>query len=113
MTTTTTVPPKTIPTFPAKAVYAALRAELIASVQAEALRKGKALPSDLDLVVAATIEIDSLIVVEILCVLDGTLPFQVGESVVRAGGYSSIKSALEHVMGQIEKEFTDHFRGGR
>jgi len=44
-----------------------------------------------------------LSVVEILCVLDEILPFEVGESVVRAGGYGSIQEAVDDVTASGQK----------
>src|SRR5437660_1574568 len=103
---TTTV--KTAPTFPADAVSTALRDELIAAVREEAKRKVQPIPTKPDELVGASIEIDSLAVVEILCVLDDILPFQADERVVRAGGYSSIKMAVDHVVGRVEQEWVKH-----
>lgn len=99
-------------TFPAEAVAGCLRDELIAAIRAEAYRKGKALPQTSDELMCAAIEIDSLIAVETLCALDDILPFEVGESVVRAGGYSSLNSAVEHLIGRIEKEWLKRHNGG-
>lgn len=52
--------------------------------------------------------IDSLAVVEILCVLDDILPFEANESVVRPGGYSSIDDAVKSVSGRVEKQWVKH-----
>jgi acyl carrier protein len=51
------------------------------------------------------IGIDSLAVVEILCKLDDILPFEVNESVVRPGGYSSVEDAVTDVSRRIEKQW--------
>lgn len=55
--------------------------------------------------------IDSLAVVEILCVLDGILPFEVNESVVRPGGYTSVEDAVTHLSGRIEQKWRKHREG--
>lgn len=106
------VVPKPVPAYPKNDIAHALRGELIAAVRDMAARKGQALPpNDGDLVVLG-VEIDSLTAVEILCVLDDLLPFMVGESVVRAGGYGSINEAVTHVVGRVEKEWGKHHQGG-
>jgi hypothetical protein len=104
---------KTAPAFPAQAVATALRDELISAVRAEANRKGQPIPGKTDELVGASIEIDSLTVVEILCALDDILPFQAGERVVRAGGYNSINTAVEHVAGRVAQEWIKHHNGGK
>jgi len=105
MSTTSKAAAKRVPTFPAKAVADCLRDELVDAVQAAARRKGTAIPATPKELVGAQIEIDSLVVVEILCALDEILPFQVDESVVRAGGYDSIGAAVLHVVGRVESKW--------
>jgi hypothetical protein len=88
--------------FPGAAVNAALRKALLEGLRAEAQRKNRTLPAnDVDLAKLDQ-DIDSLFVVEILCVLDTVLPFEVSESVVRRGGYSSVNAALAHLAGTVE-----------
>lgn len=55
--------------------------------------------------------IDSLAVVEILCVLDDILLFEVNESVVRPGGYASVEDAVTHLSGRIEKQWRKYHEG--
>jgi hypothetical protein len=110
-TSTIIISPTT--TFPRKAVEKALRDELIVSVRAIARRKGLPLPAKDDELVVAAIEIDSLTVVEILCVLDGILPFEVGESAVQAGGYRSIQEAVSDVVKRVEREWQKHSVGSK
>jgi len=86
--------------------------ELIDSIRAIARRKGMVVPKNDGSLVAANVEIDSLSVIEILCVLDEILPFEVGESVVRAGGYGSIQEAVDDVTASVEKEWINHHHGG-
>jgi hypothetical protein len=112
MATSTKAPTKTAPTFPADAVKDCLRDELVAAVQAEAQRKGSPLTGNAIKLGGMAIEIDSLTVVETLCALDDVLPFQVDESVVRAGGYDSIDEALTHVIGGIETKWKEHHEKG-
>ena len=113
MSTATALRGKPIPPFPADAVQTRLRDELIGAVQAEARRKGEALPKNRDEIALQSIEIDSLTVVELLCAVHGILPFQVGENVVRAGGYLSIDDAVKHVVERIEQQWRKHHNGGK
>jgi hypothetical protein len=113
MPTLSTTTVKMAPAFPADAVAKTLRDELITTVRAEAKRKAQSIPTKSDELVGAPIEIDSLAVVEILCVLDDILPFQADERVVRAGGYGSIKTAIDHVVGRVEQEWMKHHNGGK
>ncbi len=98
--------------YPAIHVASALKRELIDSIRAIARRKGMVVPKNDGSLVAANVEIDSLSVIEILCVLDEILPFEVGESVVRAGGYGSIQEAVDDVTASVEKEWINHHHGG-
>jgi hypothetical protein len=100
---------KTATAFPVDAVTNALRDKLITTAK----RKAQLIPTTPDELVNAAIEIDSLAVVEILCALDDILPFQADERVVRAGGYRSIKAAVDHVVGRVEQEWMKHQNGGK
>lgn len=110
--TTAQVHRATTPVFPAAAVLAALERELIRMAQALAQIEHKTLPENVDQLLPFPNALDSLGVIGILCVLDEILPFEVGENVVRAGGYESIKDALEHVLPRIEREWSKHHNGG-
>jgi hypothetical protein len=101
-----------IQAYPATQVASALKRELIDSVRAIARRKGMVVPKNDGSLIAANVEIDSLSVVEILCVLDGILPFEVGETVVQAGGYGSIQEAVDDVTASVEKEWIKYHHGG-
>jgi hypothetical protein len=99
--------------FPAATVEAALRTELVQAVKDEASIKGIALPtSEVDIAKAA-FQVDSLIVVSILCVVEPIVGFELPESVVRTGGYRSVDSALSQLLprrsGRSVKE-TSHDR---
>jgi hypothetical protein len=60
----------------------------------------------------AAVEIDSLVVVSILCAVEPILGFDLPESLVRAGGYASVHGALEHLLPRIEKQWTKQ-NGGK
>jgi hypothetical protein len=99
MALSTLAPAGTTATFPAAAVKARLSQEITRIVQHQAHVRGSAAG------------IDSLAVVEILCVLDDILPFEVNESVVRPGGYSSIEDAVTNLSERIEKRWRKHHEG--
>jgi len=113
MVTTTIKPAAPSLPFPAAAVAECLRDELITAVQAAAALEKKPLPASESGLTTLPIFIDSLSVVETLCVLDDVLPFSVDESVVRAGGYNSIDAAINHVVSRIEKKWNEYYSGGK
>lgn len=102
---------KTIPLYPAKAVAAALAEFLLNAVRSTYRRKGLPLPPEDEKLFVLKIEIDSHMVVEALPTLDDIVPFKVTESVVKAGGYDSIESAVKHATGRVEKKWADHHAG--
>ena len=104
---------KTVPTYPAAEVAAVLRHELLGAVRRRYRRKGLPLPTQDDEVIIMVIEIDSLTVVELLSSLDDIIPFEVTESVVKAGGYQSIEAAVKHVTGCVESKWNKHHGGGK
>jgi|SRR5689334_8515641 len=99
MAVSTLVPADGTATFPAAVVEARLSQELTRIVQHQALVRG------------SLAGIDSLAVVEILCALDDILPFEVNESVVKPGGYSSIEEAVKNLSERIEKRWRKHCEG--
>ena len=112
MATTAFPEAKTIPAYPAADVAATLRHELLDVIRRRFRRKGTPLPKKDDEVVVMIIEIDSLTVVELLSSLDDILPFEVTESVVKAGGYKSIDAAVKHVTGRVESKW-NKYHGGK
>jgi hypothetical protein len=91
------------PAFPAAALEACLRDELIHIVQSSAELHGQVLPSAPAAIVTAPYPIDSLDVVGILCKLDELVGFDLPHGVVRAGGYEAIDQAIHDLMPRIEK----------
>lgn len=105
MVTATLASPVSAPVvspFPRAAVETDLRSELIEVVKAEALMKGVALPPTSAAIGSAPFQIDSLVVVSILCTVEPLLGIELPESVVRTGGYSSIDQALGQLLPKIE-----------
>jgi hypothetical protein len=89
--------------FPRAEVVATLTAELINLAQAEAGMRGIALPSDAAGIRKAAVPIDSLSVVDILCLVEPIITIELRESIVQTGGYTSIDDALEHLVPRIER----------
>jgi hypothetical protein len=98
--------------FPKAAVEACLRAELIETVKAEAGVKGVALPSAPADIAKTSFQVDSLVVVSILCTVEPIVGFELPDSVVRAGGYASVDSALAHLLPRIEAHWIKK-KGGK
>ncbi len=91
--------------FPMAAVEVGLLGELIEAVKIEASIRGHVLPSDPVRIATAEVHVDSLVVVAILCVVEPIVGFELPESVVRAGGYVSVDSALRQLLPRIEEEW--------
>ena len=91
--------------FPAAPVEACLRNELLDVVKAEAAMKGITLPSGVGAIVKASVHIDSLVTVDILCSVEPIIGFELPEHVVRTGGYASIEAALGHLMPRIQAQW--------
>jgi hypothetical protein len=104
-------PAKTAP-FPKAAVEVCLRDELIAAVKEEALVRGIALPSAPGDIAKISFQVDSLVVVSILCMVEPIVGFELPDGVVRAGGYSSVESALAHLLPRIEAQWIKK-KGGK
>ena len=107
-----TLKAKTASAFPEAFVEKALREELISLAREKAQVDGTQVPADSDALVGFPIGLDSLLVVNNLCALDEILSFEVGENVVKAGGYDSIKDAMEHLMPRLRREWAKHHAGG-
>jgi hypothetical protein len=98
-------PPPAVATFPRSTVDAMLRAELIEAVKIEASIRGITLSAAPDQIVRTAVQVDSLVVVSILCAIEPIVGFELSDSVVRAGGYGSAESALGHLLPRIEREW--------
>jgi hypothetical protein len=106
--------PETTIAFPKAAVEAKLRDALLASANSEALLKGIKLPSDLPGQAAASVRLDSLDVVSLLCDIEPIVGFELKDHLVRAGGYNSVNQAMEHLMPRIETAWEKNgHKGGK
>lgn len=91
--------------FPHEAVTAILREELMAVAQLEADINGVTLPKEPSVAALAPVPMDSLVVVEILCSVEGALGFQPKDETVRTGGYNSVQDALDHMIPRLEQQW--------
>jgi hypothetical protein len=112
MAVDTIVKPAPSKAFPKADVEAKLRDMLLGAVSADAALKGIALPADKPGKYAASIRLDSLGVVDLICGLEPTVGFELKESLVKAGGYKSINDAVEHLMPCIESAWVKHGTAG-
>jgi hypothetical protein len=105
---TITKPASTGVAFPKAEVQAKLGELLLAAAQSDAALKGIALPSNAAGQVSASVQLDSLEVVSLLCDIEPIVNFELKDSLVRSGGYSSIHQAIEHLMPRIDKAWQKH-----
>lgn len=92
--------------FPAAAVEACLRDELVETIKSIAGLKGLSLPPAPGQIATTPVQIDSLVCVDILCAIDPIVGFELPERVVRSGGYSSIEAAIKHLVPRIQVEWS-------
>jgi hypothetical protein len=97
--------------FPTAAVEDGLRAELIEAIKAEAAIKGIALPAATGAIASTSFQLDSLVVVSLLCMVEPIVGFELSEDVVRPGGYTSIDNAISQLLPRIEAEWKKHIGG--
>jgi hypothetical protein len=109
---TLALPKQTARAFPRQAVLEALTQELLAVAKSEAQMRGITLPADQGSALQCMVRMDSLTIVEVLCVLDEIVGFQLKENIVRMGGYSSIEAALNDMGPKIERAWVSK-QGGK
>jgi acyl carrier protein len=98
-------PAPAITAFPTAAVEACLRDELVETIRSLAKIKGILLPSAPSQMAATSLQIDSLVCVEILCAVEPIVGIELPEKVVKAGGYRSIDAAIKNLIPCIEAEW--------
>lgn len=92
--------------FPIAEVEASLRKELLAAAEAIATINGEVLPAGAAQQSAMSVQLDSLVVVNIVLTVEPIMGFPVKEHVVKAGGYSSVDAAVSDLLPKLEKEWT-------
>ena len=112
MAVDTIVKPAPSKVFPKAGVEAKLRDLLFDALTTDAQLKGIALPADKPGKYAASIRLDFLGVVDLLCGLEPVVGFELKESLVKTGGYKSINDAVGHLMPRIETAWAKHGSAG-
>jgi hypothetical protein len=96
--------------FPKVAVEARLRKDLTDYIVSLASLKSIPLPPAIAAKAKITIQIDSLEVVNILCSVEPILGFELKDSTVRTGGYTSVDQAIAHLLPRIENAWQKHWK---
>jgi len=100
--------------FPRVAVETKLREALLESAKSDASMKGIQFPIDAVAQAAASVHLDSLDVVSLLCDIEPIVGFELKDSLVQAGGYNSVNRAMDHLMPRIEKAWEKNgTKGGK
>jgi len=105
MAATALATPTSSMSFPTSQVESVLRDELIEAAKIEASIRGVMLPAAPARIARTKVHMDSLVVVSILCAVEPIVGFELPDSVVQAGGYTSVESALIHLLPRIENEW--------
>jgi hypothetical protein len=98
--------------FPLVAVEAKLREELLGVAQSAAEMHSIALPAEPAAQCAAAVQLDSLAVVDVLLSVEEIVGCTLKDHIVKAGGYSSVNSAIEHLTPRIKSAWDKHAAKG-
>lgn len=93
----------TVKVFPKAEVIKALTEELLHVAKSEAEIRGIAFPTSEAAAMNQPVPMDSLTVVDALCVLDPIVGFKPKESIVQMGGYNSVEDALHNMIPKLER----------
>ena len=77
--------------------------ELLQVAKSEAGVRGITFPSSESAGMKTSVPMDSLTVVDALCVLDPIVGFKPKESIVQMGGYDSVEAALHNMIPKLER----------
>ena len=110
--TGTLVKTETATSFPLAAVESKLREELLGVAESAATMHSITLPSDPAAQCAAAIQLDSLAVVDVLLSVEGIIGCTLKDHIVKAGGYSSINAAIDHLTPRIKGAWEKHAAKG-
>jgi hypothetical protein len=102
----------TTTSFPLAAVESKLREELLGVAESAATMHSITLPSDPAAQCAAAIQLDSLAVVDVLLSVEDIVGCTLKDHIVKAGGYSSINAAIEHLTPRIKSAWEKHAAKG-
>lgn len=110
MTTATTLKPATQPVFPAQAIEASIRDFLAEEGEMQAVLHGGSGVGQPPGSIGPQPVIDSLVVVEVLLELETQVPFELPESLVRAGGYDSVDEVVQHLLPKIQQRWNQYHK---
>jgi hypothetical protein len=96
-------PAPAITAFPKADMIKALLDELLEVARIEAQLRGITLPKDEASIRNAPVPLDSLSIVDTLCVVEAVIGFELRDNIVQTGGYVSVEEALGHLVPRIEK----------
>jgi hypothetical protein len=102
----------TATSFPLAAVESQLREELLGVAESAATMHSITLPSDPVAQCAAAIQLDSLAVVDVLLSVEDIIGCTLKDHIVKAGGYSSINAAIDHLTPRIKAAWEKHAAKG-
>jgi len=94
-----------IPTFPAAQIESQLRAQLAAEAKVQAQLRGTGSGPSLRRSSKAEPEIDSLVAVEALTVIECFVPFELPESLIRPGGYTSVNDFISDLLPKVNNQW--------
>lgn len=98
--------------FPLAAVEAKLREELLGVAASAAEMNSITLPADTAAQCAASIQLDSLAVVDVLLSVEGIIGCELKDHIVKAGGYASVNAAIGHLTPRIKSAWEKHAAKG-
>ena len=98
--------------FPLAAVESKLREELLGVAESAAAMHSITLPPDPAAQCAAAIQLDSLAVVDVLLSVEEIIGCTLKDHIVKAGGYSSVDSAIGHLTPRIKSAWEKHAAKG-
>ena len=101
------------PAFPAAEVESCIRGFLAQKGSVQASLRGTAnVTNGLEGMIGPQPEIDSLVVVELLVMIEPKVPFDLPDSLVLAGGYEGVDEVVQDLIPRIEERWRKHYGGG-
>jgi hypothetical protein len=99
-----------IPMFPAAQIENQLRAQLAAEAKVQAQLRGTGSGPSLRRSSKAEPEIDSLVAVEALTVIECFVPFELPESLIRPGGYTSVNDFISDLLPKVNNRWLGYYK---
>jgi hypothetical protein len=99
--------------FPRHELELLLTDELLQAAETEANMRGFAMPKQRAQAAATPVPIDSLVAVAIVCAIEPVIGFSPPDATVRAGGYSSVQDALDHLLPRLHHQWQRKHGGAK